>query len=132
MKRLYGINNYLLYIRKDLLEYLGLEKSQNILPVFNRFNEVEESVFFDKNNSYGKKRKNKYSTNSNKYLLKASFDTKEEALTASNEVIFRTAKLLANDITFHISADNITRIIKNEDLNEKFKKNQEELLKDIK
>lgn len=111
MKKVEKAKKFLVYIRKDLLEYFGIEKSQNILPVENRFNGEFESSFCHKSAFGGKI---EFSNNSSEYLLKCSYDKKDEALFAINEIIFRTSKLLANDINFYISANNICRVVKNE------------------
>lgn len=126
MKRISKAKKYLVFVRKDLLEYFGLEKSQNILPVENRFNEEVTSSFYGKVAFKGKV---EISDNPSEYLLKCSYNKKEDALFAINEIIFRTSKLLANDISFHISANNIAKVVKNEDLNEKSRKNREKILK---
>lgn len=111
MKKIADAKQYLVYVRKDLLEYLGLEKSQNILPVENRFNSVEESKFVNIKDNNGKLN---FGTVVLDYIVKASYNKKSEAQYAINEIIYRTSKILANDFNFHISANNIAKVVKNE------------------
>lgn len=113
MKREKEARDYLIYVRKDLLEHLGLEQSQNILPVFNRINEGKESIFYNLLDNNGKL---KLGNVASEYVVKASYTKKSEAQYAVNEIIFRVSKILANDFNFHISANNIAKIIKNDNI----------------
>ena len=110
MKRVQEAKKYLVYVRKDLIDYIGLENLQNILPIENRFNGEVKSSFFGKISFKGKV---EISNNSAEYLLKCSYNKKEDALFAINEIIFRVSKLLANDITYAISANNIAKVVIN-------------------
>jgi hypothetical protein len=100
---------YLVYVRKDLLEHLGLEKSQNILPIYNRVDNDSEVRKFANVKRYGKIF---FTSEVNDYVLKASYNKKSEAQFAINEIIFRTAQILSGDVRYPISANNIAKVVK--------------------
>lgn len=97
MKTIEKRKKYLVYVNAGLLNFLGLEKSQDVLPISNRVNGGEEIIMDD-----------------TKFVLKCHFNNKQDALSEINNIIFRTGKILVDSSKFCISANKIAKVIKNE------------------